>query len=234
MGTEAVWIPAAIAAAGAGASYYNTANTARKQDNALADQLRRQAKNQDLADQAVNQLITQRATSNASGEQQSTLDQYLQAARATQGNATAGLSQAGATSDAYKASGADAALGISDYSNKLSGLMSRIDAPQQQRQREAVQSAQLASNLGLLGGQARGDDFLAQLRLRGINRNPYVDWASGLLGGASSAIAGAGTGTGTTDWGAFGTNGSGWTGQVSAPQVWTGNSAFGRNMFGSR
>jgi len=211
------YLALAAAAAAAGGSYYNTVNTARKQDNALTAQLRQQAAHQDQADQAVNQLIGQRAGSNSDAEKQSTLDQYLQATRATQGTAASGLQQAGATSNAYKSSGADASLGIQDYGNKLAGLMSRIDAPTQQRQREAQENAQFNSNLGLLARNAQGDDFLSQLKLRGITRNPWIDAGSQLLGGVAGGLASsAGTtaANGAAGWGAFGASSPYWRGTV--------------------
>lgn len=214
------YLALAAAAAAAGGSYYNTVDTQRRQDNALTEQLRRDAVNQDKADQAVNQLITQRASSTDDAEKQSTLDQYLNATRATQDTATSGLQQAGATSDAYKASGADASLGIQDYSNKLAGLMSRIDAPALQRQREAQESAQFGSNLGLLSRNAQADDFLAQLKLRGITRNPWIDAGSQLVGGLAGGLAsGAGSAAttaanGSAGWGAFGASSPYWTGAV--------------------
>jgi hypothetical protein len=209
------YLALAAAAAAAGGQYYNTQQTAKHQDNQLAAQLRQQQANQDKANAQVNQTIAQRAASNDDGERQTTLDQYLTATRANQGAATAGLQQAGATSNAYKTSGADASLGIADYGSKIANLMSRIDAPNQQRQREALESAQLGSNLGLLGRQAQGDDFLAQLKLRGITRNPWIDAGSQLLGGVAGGLASsAGTtaATGASGWGAFGSSSPYWVG----------------------
>lgn len=40
MGTEAVWVPLVMAAVATGASVYNTRQTERRQDNALAQQIR--------------------------------------------------------------------------------------------------------------------------------------------------------------------------------------------------
>lgn len=185
MGTEAVWVPLALTALSAGATYYNTQRTADKQDNALAAQIRQSGERQRQADAKVNDLITQQATSSSADERSGTLDQYMSQLRAQQGNATAGLNQVGAVSDAYRQSGADASLGVSEYGGKVASLMSRMDAPALQRVNEAIQQGRVAGDIDRIKRFAGGDDYLAQLRLQGIRRNPWIDAGAQLAGGAA-------------------------------------------------
>ncbi|MBB3802058.1 hypothetical protein FHR47_002306 [Xanthomonas arboricola] len=187
MGTEAVWIPAVLAAVGGTASYVDQKRQADKQDDILGAQIRQQSSRQDEADQAVNQLLADRSTSDASAERGNAASQYLQQVRAAQGAASGGLRQAGAVSDAYQQSSNDAALGIADYGANVAKLMARIDAPQQQRQREAIQSAQLGSDLGLIGRRASADDFLAKIKLQGVRSNPWLAAAGQAASGAAGA-----------------------------------------------
>jgi hypothetical protein len=189
MGTEAVWVPLALAAVGAGTSYYNTQQTAKRQDNSLADQIRQQSARQREADTQVNDLVQKRAGSDAAGERAQTLGGYLDQVRAATGASTSGLGQVGRTSDAYQQSANDAALGVADYGQKTAQLMSRIDAPAQQRQREALENAQFQTDLGLIKRNASGDDYLARLRLQNIRANPWLTATSQLAGGAASAAA---------------------------------------------
>jgi len=183
MVTEAVWVPLVAAAVSAGATYYNTQRTAKKQDDALAAQIRASGERQRAADSKVNELIAQQGASTSADERASTLDQYMSQVRAQQGNATAGLNQVGAVSDAYKQSGADAALGIADYGGKVASLMSRMDAPALQRVNEAIAANRIAGDIDRIKRFSDGDDYLARLRLQGIQRNPLIDAAANVAGG---------------------------------------------------
>lgn len=202
MGTEAVWVPLALTALAAGGQYYNTQQTAKRQDNTLASQLRNQAETQREADARVSDLIAQRGESSSEGERTGTLNQYLAQARQAQGAANAGFSQSGAVSDAYRQASNDAAMGVSDYAAKTADLMSRMDAPVLQRQREALDGARFETDLNQIKRTGAGQDFLSQLKLQSIRRNPWIDAGSQLASGAAGGIAGGG-------WGTAGTSGAG-------------------------
>lgn len=183
----------ALAAASAGGQYYNTQKTAERQDNQLAAQLRQQGKRQHEADAKVTELIDKRAASSPEDERAGMLEGYLATIRAQSGNANAGLSQAGAVSDAYRESSNEAALGVSDYGKQVAGLLSRMDAPALQRQREGMESARFESDINRIKRFSMGDDYLAKLRLDQIRRNPWIDAASALAGGAAGAMGTTGT-----------------------------------------
>lgn len=192
MGLEtAALVALGTSALGAGANYYNTRQTEKRQDNELANQIRQRAQLQGEADTAVNRLLASRAASDGTGERVATANQYLDQVRQAQGAATAGLRQGGAVSDAYRQSANDAALGIGDYGATAANLMARIDAPNQVRQRESIENAQLGSDLGRVARRSAGQDYIGQMRLQGIRRNPWLDAFSQLASGASSAIAGS-------------------------------------------
>lgn len=194
MGTEAVWVPLLTTALAAGATAYNTNRTAKKQDNALAAQLNRQGERQREADAKVSELITKTGASTSADEQVGALDQYMSQLRAQQGTATAGLNQQGAVSDAYKQSGADAALGINEYGSKVASLMSRMDAPALQRVNEAVEQGRIAGDIDRVKRFAGGDDYLARLKLQGIRRDPWIDLGASFAQGAGAGAANGGWG----------------------------------------
>ena len=186
-------------ALGAGANYVNTRQTQKAQDRELSRQIQQRSQLQGQADSAVSRLLASRAASDGAGERRVAESQYLDRVRQAQGAATAGLQQVGGVSDAYRQSANDAALGIGDYGATAANLMARIDAPTQQRQREAIESAQLGADLGLLSRRAQGQDYLGQLRLQNIRRNPWLDAFSQAANGASMAAAsGAFSGIGDT------------------------------------
>lgn len=190
------WVATAIAIIGAGVSYHNGEQTKKRQDNELGRQIQQRSERQQEADKEVMDTLADRAANNGDSARSSMLDQYMSQVRAAQGSATSGLRQVGGVSDAYRQSANDAALGISDYAGDTASLMSRIDAPMRQRQAEAQQNAQLNTALGLIGNKSAGQDFLSNLRLQGIRRNPGLD-AFAQVASAYAGAAGGGGGGGS-------------------------------------
>lgn len=212
------WIATAVAALGAAYQGYSQYETGKKQDRQLARQINRQSRNQERADAEVAQLLGERATSSAEPERREAASGYLERARAAQAAASRGLGQSGAVSDSYRAASNDAALGISDYGTRAANLMARIDAPVQQRQREALQSGDLSTRLGLIGRQAGSDDFLGQLQLQSIRPNPWLNAAAQAAQGAARGMAGntrAAASAGTTA--GFGSEAADW---YKNPNLW--------------
>jgi len=191
------WVATAIAIIGAGVNYHNTEQTKKRQDNELGLQIQQRAARQDEADKEVMKTVAERAANSGDSARSSMLDQYMNQVRAAQGSATTGLRQVGGVSDAYRQAANDAALGISDYAGDTASLMSRIDAPVRQRQGEAQQNAQLSTALSLIGNRSAGQDFLSNLRLQGIRRNPGLD-AFVQVANAYAGSAGGGGGSADT------------------------------------
>lgn len=199
MGTEALWIPAVMSLVGAGVQHRNTQQTAKKQDRQLARQLSDKGKKQQEADTRTAQLLQERAGSNDQAERGAGLAGMLEHMQRNKGGVSNALGAKGAVSDAYQKSSQDAVLGANQYGGRIADLMSRIDAPAQQRQREAVDNVRFGQDVDQLKRFDAGDDFLHQMRLRGIKRNPWMDLAGGALQGAAGSGA---------DWGNLG----GWGG----------------------
>lgn len=194
MGTEAIWVPLVMSAVGAGATAYAGNQAAKRQDRELANRLRAQGQKQREADAKVGQLLDQRQGSNADAERGSILDKFREAMTATGDNSTAGLQQVGALSQAAKDGTADAALGIGGYGDQVADLLSRIDAPQAQRQRESNENTRFGQDIAGIMRRSQGDDFLSELRLQGIRPNPWLQAAGSVLQGAAGGMAGGGGG----------------------------------------
>ena len=180
----------ALAAAAAGTSYYNTQSTAKKQDREAAAGIRKQSARQREADGAVDKAIDAQAMSSGADEKAGVLDQYLQQVKASKAGSVSGLNQGGNLSDAARTAEADATLGVGNFGQKIAGLMASMDAPQLQRQNEALSRANTAVDLDGIGRNAEGDAFLNQMRLQGIRRNPYLDMFSSFAGGAAGSVGG--------------------------------------------
>lgn len=183
------WVAVAVAAAAALTTAYNTRQTAKKQDAALAEGIRQQAKIQKRGNQQISDSLSKLEKSRSGTEQAGALEQYRQALRGTDAQARSGQAVEG-LSDAYdEATRAGTATAQGNVGN-IADLLSRIDAPNLQRQREGIGVADLGLNLSTLGRDARGADFLARMKAQNIRRNPWLDAAAA----AMNAYAGGGGG----------------------------------------
>lgn len=189
-----------LAAVGAATSYINARNTANRQDSELANSLRTQGALQQQANAKTNELIEKTAASSPQPAQKSLLDQFTAELARKQGNATGGLNQVGKVSDAYTQAANDAAQGVSDFGNTRAGLISAIDAPTLQRTQEGENLSRYATDLNQIKDQSSAQQFLAQMRLRGIQPNPWLTAVSGISNGVASGLAsgafGGGSGSG--------------------------------------
>ena len=168
-------LPLLLTAASAGVGYYNTKKTASKQDSALADQLRNQGEVQRRASGKVNEEVDRLKGSTSDDSRRKALDSYLTALVQRKGKSESGLTPTFG-SDAFKADSATAAQGVQAYGDDTAGLMARIDAPTTQRRKEAFSFGNLGTDLSLLDREAKGKNFLDELRLRSIHRSPGLDW----------------------------------------------------------
>jgi TolA-binding protein len=193
MGTEAFWIPALISAATAatagGVSMYNTNKTLHRQDQQAAQGIRQQSKRQQEANAKVNELIQKTKGSNAEGDKTAALQQYMQQLGVSRGGAEAGLGDVSGASGAFANATNDARSGVADYGSQVAGLMSRIDAPMRQRDRENDWRNNFSSDIERIKRFSAGDDFLNKLKLNKIQRNPWLDVASSVIGAAGSGLA---------------------------------------------
>lgn len=194
MGTEAIWVPLAAAALSGGASYVNSRNVAKKQDNTLAAGIRAQAGRQKEVNAKTGDLISQLGASNPEGDKASALSQYLAQLGQNKGTAHGSLGQVAGASDTYASDAQDAAMGIDKYGSDVAGLMSRIDAPQTQRRREGVAVGDYGAATDTIKRNAEGDAFLNNMQMQGIRRNPLLDAfaaAASAYGGSKAGGAGA-------------------------------------------
>jgi hypothetical protein len=210
-------IALALAAASAGTSYYNTQRTAKNADQAMATQIRNQGAKQRQADAKVNDEVTKLGQSTAEKSRREGLDSYMQALLAGKSKLHEGLG-GDYGSKAFQQGADRANANVDQYAGDTAGLLARMDAPGQQRQDEAFGYGRLATDLGLIGREAQGQNFIDQLLVqRASRRNPWLDALSAGLGGAASA--GFGASGGGIGGGVAGTQGGvAGTGRLHFPQ----------------
>lgn len=173
MGAELI-IPLVASAIAGGTSYYNTQKTAKRQDQTAAEGIRQTSKRQQEADAKVRELVAKIGESNPESQRKSSLDQYMKALGVQAPNAQASFNDV-AGSDAYAADVNAARSGVTNYGTQIADLMARIDSPRLQRQDESNLSNRFGLDVDQIGRFAQGDNFLNQLKLNSIRRNPFLD-----------------------------------------------------------
>lgn len=188
---------AAMAAAAAGQAY-NTKQTAKRQDNQLAESIRSQSKLQREQDGRINEEVQKLGNSTMEDSRAKRMDQFMQQLGRNRSSMTSGLTpQFG--SDAFVADSGAAANNVMQEANGTAGLLAQIDAAGMQRQDEGTSFGRLATDTDLLKRRSQGQQFMDDIRLRAIRRNPNMDLAAGLLsavGSSGMGMGGAGAGAG--------------------------------------
>lgn len=206
MGTEAFWIPAAIAAAGAGVQYKNQSDATDRENTAQVKNIQDQAGIQQKAAGEARALTSQIASNTPAQLQGKATGDYINtlrrnAAGNTQGGSTtSGDTTFGASSSALApASGASANFNadaaksqneVSKYGDTYANDMGSIDAAVRQRQNEGLSMNTLGTNLNTLGAQSYTTNFINQLKAQAAGRqNPWMSLLGSTLmaGGASAA-----------------------------------------------
>ena len=120
------------------------------------------------------------------------MDQYASQLRRNRGNMQGSTLTAGVGGDAFTADAAQAMSSVDGYAGETADLMSRADAPGMQRQGEAFGFGKLATDIGLIQRESRGQAYIDELRRRSIRRNPWLDMVAGGLSAAGTSGLGAG------------------------------------------
>ena len=223
------WPLIAAAVAAAVIKKANQAKTARKQDRAAADSLRKQAEFQRKANARTDEQINNLEASGPEDEFRQRSGDIRGQLRLKQSMAMAGLQQNAGASDAFNSmaeAGGAQAVGYGDDINKW---LSGIDAPGLQRQGEAFERADVEGSLNSLRRNSAQEDNLLRLRQAGIRDNPWLS----LLSTGLSAYAGSGAGVGGTMAGASGGLGKSFSAPSSSYISASGSANMPFNVFPS-
>lgn len=208
------YVAMAAMAAAAAANAYNTNRTMKKQDAAAADAIRNQSKIKKEHDARINEEVQKLGNSTMEDSRAKRMDQFMQQLGRNRAGVTASLTpQFG--SDAFVADSNAAAEGVLAEAGDTAGLLARMDAPGMQRQVEGNSYGHLATDTELAKRRSQGQQFMDDMRLRAIRRNPYIDLGAGIL----SAIGSSGLGMG-------GSSGDSGAGSANIMRVLGANSGY--------
>jgi hypothetical protein len=207
MGTEAFWVPAAVAALGAAGQGVNQMNANKRASNAQVQAIDDQQQYRTQANDQVKNLTQQIATNspqqianNETSQFVNTLRKNAAGSAAPNATGAAGDTNFGApvsamppaagASSRYKSDTAKAQQQTQQYGNTYAGEIGQIDAAVRQRQNEGLAQNTLGTNLNMLGAQSYTKNFVDQLRSQAAGQaNPWVGLFSNMLQKGAGAYA---------------------------------------------
>lgn len=204
MGTEEFWIPAVIAAVGAGAQGVNTMNANKRQQTAEVQALDNQQQFRTKANSQVKDLTNQIGRNTPQQLAAKETGDFVKTLRQNQGSGsnpdssfggpTTALAPAAGASSRYKTDAANSQADTQKYGDTYANEIGNIDAAVRQRQNEGLAQNTLGTNLNLLGAQSYTKNFVDQLRSQAVGQaNPWVGmFANMLQKGAGAYAANAG------------------------------------------
>lgn len=178
-----------LLSAGGTALQQASANQQQRDQRRIADEsLRRNNELNQQASQRVTQEIQQVAAANPEAERQKANNDFIDALRKSKtSDGGADFGAPPGASDRFTADVGQAREGAGAEGRALAGNLAAIDAPQYARVAEHRGLADTATDLSLIEGRGKGQDFLSQLALARANGNPGLE----TLGSGLSAFGNA-------------------------------------------
>jgi hypothetical protein len=194
-GAEAVYIGAALAAAGAATSSYANSQQLKKQDQIAAQGIVQQGALKKQGQQDVGQNIQSVAQSNQASQAKSA--QQLSSFRSAlqedaPQNASADPSVPGA-SKAFAQEQAKSGASASNYVDAIAKSAATTQGTQLERVDEGNAMGATAGKLGVLSGESSEQSYLTKLQIQSTQANPWISGLGKVLSGAG-AVVGAGAG----------------------------------------
>ena len=194
MGTEAFWIPAAVAALSATAQGVNQMQATKRANNAETQSIANQNQIRGEATGQVKALTDQIAKSNPQQLAAKQTGDFVNTLRSAAANKTAPTSALSpAESGANSRYNSDVARSQSDvqaYGGTQAKETSAIDAAVRQRQNESLAQQTLGAGLNGLGIKSQAQSFVDQLRAKQAGQaNPWVNLSAGIAGAGAKAYA---------------------------------------------
>lgn len=169
-------LPLLLSAGGTALQQASANQERRDRERIAAEGVRRNSQLNQEASQRVSQEIQQVAAANPESERMKANNDFMDALRKSK-TADGGMdfgAPAGA-SDRFAADVGQARVGAGAEGRALAGNLAAIDAPQYARVNQNRGIADTATDLSLIEGRGKGQDFLAQLAMARANGSPGLE-----------------------------------------------------------
>lgn len=191
---------------GAAATAINQNQALRRQDKELARGIIEQGRLDKEADARLRNEIADLERSGPEADRKIAMDAFRNALRENQDLAQGAVAGVPGASERFAENVEAGRAAITGRSQTRAQLLSRIDAPIRQRQKETLKLGRLGTDIDDVAQRSASADFLAKLRASQQRPNPFVDALGSFLTsfGASAAVGGGFGGGGTDVAGAAG------------------------------
>lgn len=185
----------AIMAGSAIAKTINTQNALKRADRDIAAGIDAQGRIGRQAMSEVDAEIARTAQSNPEAEQAQAMAGYLSALRQSKPNVDSGIPDVPGASSRYAENVSGARQAVGRFGTQQSDILSRVDAPIRQREREGRSQLRTGQVVDARALDAQMADYLARLRASERRPNPWVDAIADIAGGygTTRALYGAGS-----------------------------------------
>ncbi len=210
MGTEAFWVPAALAAVGTGAQFINQNNANKRQQASEVQAIGNQQQIRGNANAQVKQLTDQLAQNTPAQLQGKETGEFVKTLRQNSagknpsdtnfGQSTSALAPVPSANSRYNSDTAASQKQVQDFGQTNASELSAVDSAVRQRQNEGLAMQTLGSNLQGLNLQSQTQNFVDQLRSQAKGQaNPWVSLFGGLAKNGANAYA-MNAGSNYTGW----------------------------------
>ncbi len=196
MGTEAFWIPAALAAVGTGAQSVNQSNANKRQQTAEVQAIGNQQQIRGNANAQVKALTDQIGQNTPAQIQGQETGNFVNTLRKNAGGvdnggqSTSALAPVSGSNSRYKSDVSTSQKAVQDFGQTNASELSAVDAAVRQRQNEGLAMSSLGTTLNGLNAQSQTQNFTDQLRAQTAGQaSPWVSLFSSLAKNGANAYA---------------------------------------------
>lgn len=190
MGTEAIWVPLVLAAAGATAQTVNNRNIAKERERIANQGIAAQASKQREAEARINEELGAQARSSPEAEQRESLNEFT-SALASAKSKSSGETSVPMGSDRYQTDETASKAAIQNYGEQQADIQSRIMAPLRQRENEDISRRRTGGDVAGIARNADAEAFLNQLLQGSVTGNTGLELGGAIATGAAQATAGS-------------------------------------------
>lgn len=195
MGTEAFWVPLALAAVSGGAQYANQTAAAKRQDQSEAQSIADQQAIRQKGTSAVNREVQDISKSNPNAIAAKETSNFVQnlrrnSAGSANPNVNSALAPVPGGSSRYNSSKAAGQAEAQNFGTGEASQLADLDAAVRQRQNEGAEMENTQTTLTGLGARSYAQNFVDQLRSQTAGQtNPWVGLFSALAGTAAQGAS---------------------------------------------
>ena len=168
----------------------------KKRDRIIRMIMERRARQQEEIDAALMSEVGTLRGETPEAERDKAMSEFVGQLRATRAAQPTSLGARGTVSNREAAEVGELRAGLGQFSNREADITARIDSQRRMREGQGLRLGRLGTDLTEKTRLIDSADFLDQLRLNRVRKNPWFGALGSIMKGAGGALAGGGFGGG--------------------------------------